>query len=533
MATLIPKYTQVTTSNRTIAQKFAETISVKDYGATGDGTTDDTAAFNAAIATGRKVIVPSGTYLIADVTVNNNLDIEGEGTNTTTLVVKTNNSGAFLRASTEVLNVRIASMSIKANAGVTGARAYKQVDKSNYTAYCEFIDLNTWANLSIAYDGFFIFTTWTNCIDGYNGSPPGAQTHQAINSNPAAYGQAKQTNLNQIINCEFFNGTDSTGFISISYGANWLIQATDFEVGTTSAIKAAGIYGISITNCWFESLNTANIIAISNSASPNPQGTRPVLIYNCFCACHVNNVNFINASGSSTVGVNGLALAVIPLAMTLTNLTSLTQLTAVNALSGAGAATFFGLARQTVSLIDISSGTMSTAVVNNPYTQNANVLPIGPTGLGAVNFTNAGFTTIANAASAIGLTAQAVRFTLSSSANAAYYSLPAKMVSFLIGKTITLAMSGYTSVGASTEAFSAVLWDSVTPTNANVTATGTNITTPSTGELKTAYLTYTVPAVTTSLAIGVYAGGGASTATVSIETMSLQLGEIKTSFVGF
>jgi hypothetical protein len=37
VTTLIPKYTQVNTANRTIAEKFAETISVKDFGAIGDG----------------------------------------------------------------------------------------------------------------------------------------------------------------------------------------------------------------------------------------------------------------------------------------------------------------------------------------------------------------------------------------------------------------------------------------------------------------------------------------------------------------
>lgn len=51
---------------RTLATKLAETASVQDYGATGDGVTDDTKAFQAALASGTSVLfIPPGTYILS------------------------------------------------------------------------------------------------------------------------------------------------------------------------------------------------------------------------------------------------------------------------------------------------------------------------------------------------------------------------------------------------------------------------------------------------------------------------------------
>lgn len=59
-------YTQGGTGsvNRTVETKLQEFVSVKDFGAVGDGVTDDAAAFNAALAASSTVIVPQGQYRI-------------------------------------------------------------------------------------------------------------------------------------------------------------------------------------------------------------------------------------------------------------------------------------------------------------------------------------------------------------------------------------------------------------------------------------------------------------------------------------
>jgi hypothetical protein len=49
---------------RTVQSKLRDTVSVMDFGAVGDGVTDDTAAINAALAASDDVFVPAGTYKI-------------------------------------------------------------------------------------------------------------------------------------------------------------------------------------------------------------------------------------------------------------------------------------------------------------------------------------------------------------------------------------------------------------------------------------------------------------------------------------
>ena len=117
MTTLITKFsrknggaTPAGAVNRPINEKLSETVSVKDFGATGDGVTDDTAAFLAARdalqtagpTRGGVIRVPAGQYILsqewaftADATEGlHNIYIEGDGAVNTTLNFSTAVAGS-------------------------------------------------------------------------------------------------------------------------------------------------------------------------------------------------------------------------------------------------------------------------------------------------------------------------------------------------------------------------------------------------------------------------------------------------------
>lgn len=88
MTTLIPKFQQTGTGavNRAFNLKLTETISVKDFGAVGDGTTDDTTAIQAtinavnALTMNGAVYLPTGTYKIStSLNVPYGVSIYGDG----------------------------------------------------------------------------------------------------------------------------------------------------------------------------------------------------------------------------------------------------------------------------------------------------------------------------------------------------------------------------------------------------------------------------------------------------------------------
>jgi hypothetical protein len=75
-----PPFTDSVQTN--VEAKLAQTVSVKDFGAVGDGVTDDTAAFANSFATGKAVYAPAATYLLNYLQVPSNTYLFGDGAST-------------------------------------------------------------------------------------------------------------------------------------------------------------------------------------------------------------------------------------------------------------------------------------------------------------------------------------------------------------------------------------------------------------------------------------------------------------------
>ena len=75
-----PPFLGALTSGYTVENKLEQYVSVKDFGAVGDGVTDDTAAFQAAFDSGEYgIFVPNGTYIVDGVT-GSDIYLFGSGT---------------------------------------------------------------------------------------------------------------------------------------------------------------------------------------------------------------------------------------------------------------------------------------------------------------------------------------------------------------------------------------------------------------------------------------------------------------------
>jgi hypothetical protein len=216
----------------TVQTKLRESISVKDFGAVGNGTTDDTVAIQAAITAAYKfsdtypglskgkIYFPPGTYLI-------------------TSVLDASNIGAMYGSSQHecIIKYSGASTTITCNSGIQ-INGLAFLGTGSQTA----LNFPTLAYLSqIIGNSFYNFTTAINYANTSNST------------------SVNHIELNTFVACT--TGLAFTGTVTTTY-----IVGNQFNTGTT-CISASNMFSTQILNNVFEDVQTALIIPNGGASS--------------------------------------------------------------------------------------------------------------------------------------------------------------------------------------------------------------------------------------------------------------------------
>lgn len=291
----------------TVQSKLRETVSVKDFGAVGDGVTDDTAAFQSALTVlenGGVLYVPLGRYKITDTLVlKTGVTVQGQGNADRTFgIPNTNAESSYIFQTT-------ANKSVFSIGGNTRQIRIKDISLGSR------LDVNLVPSTNI--NGISLAGTWPNSSTDfvvercsfYNFNKAVSVVDTALPGSPNPDWQCDDVSFN---NCLFYMNTDGMYFYTTN-SDSWVLTNVDFltgdnanglhfnRVGTFTAINCFGgdivdvspsaAYGIHIggdgffdtmkyINCQWE--RTTNMMYVETSYYPNqPVGALKIIMDSC------------------------------------------------------------------------------------------------------------------------------------------------------------------------------------------------------------------------------------------------------------
>ncbi len=250
---------------RTMQQKYDEHASVKDFGAKGDGTTDDTAAINRALfqlfsrATNteirRALFFPAGTYVVTDVIkIPTFAKLVGDGHNSSIIKATSATPDCIAMTSDSI-------QQIDGSVGTGGATVPGNVHIDGMTFFAS-VD---------TVDAFVVnqaqTVTFANCrFQGFNTSVP-----TGVGNNQTAFklesSATRQTEHIHCVGCSFSGAnilvSADHDMNSITFsGCEFLTAFKGFKIGENksgSAPSVVGPRGMKVTNSLFDNIYNRGI----------------------------------------------------------------------------------------------------------------------------------------------------------------------------------------------------------------------------------------------------------------------------------
>jgi hypothetical protein len=244
---------------RTGQSKMRDTVSVKDFGALGDGSNDDTAeiqaAIDAAVNAGRsEVWFPGGDYKIsAPLTVTagtRGLTLRGEYYKSRLIAT---HAGAILSFPSGTTTQFTVIDRLHFRASGTGAGAATGIVGDAALAYVMLIDVRHCifsGSLRRGVDGNFLMAFFTRNSFGSDQTPAGGNTYQAMRL------RASDSFMSTLLlDSNQFNSSNDTSAVELDWGYSVTFRGkNDFEgnVTTDCVVKSTDILGLNFDDGWGE-----------------------------------------------------------------------------------------------------------------------------------------------------------------------------------------------------------------------------------------------------------------------------------------
>jgi hypothetical protein len=263
--------------NQTVQSKLQEFVSVKDFGAVGDGVTDDTSAFTAAFSTGKPIYIPytSAGYLISStISISSNVLCEGY------LVTPLAFSSIAISIPATIygqkltitgLNVQSTGVRVAGSYGIIVDGANTVLDRCTFSKFDIGIQVRTYSVMLLNTSAFLCNTN----LSAYAPSPTTEiNDFKVIGGN---YDSATQ------YSCRIGDPRFSTTVPSAELmGTPVLIEGANFD-GATSTFDR--IYSLNIYSCYWENTTTGNAIELGGAGEG---WLRNVQINGCYFGGTIN-----------------------------------------------------------------------------------------------------------------------------------------------------------------------------------------------------------------------------------------------------
>ena len=225
----------------TVQAKLRESVSVKDYGAVGDGVADDTAAFAAALVMGKAVYAPAGTYK-ATFTIPYGGILYGDGPAHTIITPTAGSTHAIMLDGTIVGGTQfctVENLSIRNPNAVASCSGLKLYGLNVFDVN----DNHTFSNLYISGFNYGIEILGRCIVSTFKDiTTDASNTGLYVASDAANYA----FNANTFTNCRFINGQAYGVYITGYAGLGLTFTGCDFEQNNLNNV--VGGAGIEIEN---------------------------------------------------------------------------------------------------------------------------------------------------------------------------------------------------------------------------------------------------------------------------------------------